>query len=62
MEFHWGAIFGFLFGFMFGIGCALAVMYSIYTGGYRAALRDARLAEPPERYQKAVAKIDKAQG
>jgi len=25
------------------------VMYSIYLGGYRAAVRDAQLPEPPER-------------
>ena len=62
MEFHWGAIFGFMFGFMFGVGCALAVMYSIYMGGYRAALRDARLPIPPERYRKAIARLDSTQG
>jgi hypothetical protein len=45
---------GFFLGFAFGVGCALAVMYSIYMGGYRAAARDSRLPEPPERWQKAV--------
>ena len=53
----WSAGVGFFLGFAFGVGCALAVMYSIFMGGYRAALRDGRLAEPPERYQKALAKI-----
>lgn len=62
MTFHWGAIYGFIFGFMFGVGCALAVMYSIYMGGYRAALREAQLPEPPERYRKTVAKLNKIQG
>ena len=27
-------------GFVFGVGCALAAMYSIYIGGYRAAVKD----------------------
>jgi hypothetical protein len=49
--------FGFFFGFVFGVGCALAVMYSIYLGGYRAAVRDAALPEPPERLLKQRAKL-----
>lgn len=51
------AIFGFLLGFGFGVGCALAVMYSIYLGGYRAAIRDSQLDAPPERYLRAFAKL-----
>ncbi len=57
MSFYWPSIFGFFFGFAFGVGCALAVMYSIYMGGYRAALADSRLPSPPERYNKALAKL-----
>ena len=49
MTIYWGAVIGFFLGFFFGVGCALTVMYSIYLGGYRAALRDSTLAEPPER-------------
>jgi ABC-type antimicrobial peptide transport system permease subunit len=47
------ALIGFFLGFAFGVGCALAVMYSIYMGGYRAAVRDSILPQPPERLQKA---------
>jgi hypothetical protein len=47
---------GFFIGFAFGVGCALAVMYSIYMGGYRAAIRDSQLPTPPERYTKALNK------
>ncbi len=47
---------GFFLGFAFGVGCALAVMYSIYMGGYRAAVREMRLKEPPERLRKALAR------
>jgi hypothetical protein len=57
MTFYWPAIIGFLFGFGFGVGCALAVMYSIYLGGYRAAIKDSRLLDPPERYRKALEKF-----
>ncbi len=52
MTFYTGSIVGFFLGFTFGIGCALAVMYSIFLGGYRAAVRDASLPTPPERLHK----------
>jgi len=51
---YWGSLvvplLGFFLGFAFGLGCALAVMYSIYMGGYRAAARDAAQPEPPPRW------------
>ena len=53
MGFSATALIGFFLGFAFGVGCALAVMYSIYTGGYRAAIHDALLEPPPERYRRA---------
>jgi hypothetical protein len=53
---YWPSVIGFFFGFAFGVGCALAVMYSIYMGGYRAAVRDSQLPEPPERYSRALQK------
>ena len=56
MSIYWPAALGFFFGFVFGIGCALAVMYSIYMGGYRAAIRDSQLPAPPERYLHTFAK------
>jgi hypothetical protein len=54
---YWPEIIGFFFGFGFGVGGALAVMYSIYMGGYRAAIRDSQLPAPPERYRKTLGKI-----
>jgi len=56
MNFYWPTLIGFFLGFAFGVGCALAVMYSIYMGGYRAAVKDSQLAIPPERYTNALAK------
>ncbi len=44
MDFVWPTAIGFFLGFAFGVGCALAVMYSIYKGGYRAGIRDAKAA------------------
>jgi len=48
---------GVFLGFGFGVGCALAVMYGIFNGGYRAAIREARMDPLPERYRKAVLKV-----
>jgi hypothetical protein len=56
MTNYWPTALGFFFGFAFGVGCALAVMYSIYMGGYRAAVRDSQLPTPPERYVHALKK------
>ena len=53
----WSVGIGFFLGFAFGVGCALAVMYSIYMGGYRAAVRESQMPEPPERYRDAIAKL-----
>jgi hypothetical protein len=55
VAFSYAVLIGFFLGFVFGVGCALAVMYSIYMGGYRAAVRDSRLPSPPERLTKALA-------
>lgn len=45
-------ILGFFFGFFFGAGCALAVMYSIYTGGYRRGVLDSLREEETDRYRR----------
>jgi len=55
VSFSYAVLIGFFLGFAFGVGCALAVMYSIYMGGYRAAIRDSRLAHPPDRFSRAQA-------
>jgi len=60
VDFPAAAAIGFFLGFAFGVGCALAVMYSIYMGGYRAAVRAMRAAEPTERLRQEMAKHDKA--
>ena len=57
MNILWPSLLGAFFGFVFGVGCSLAVMYSIYMGGYRAAVKDSQLDPPPERLTKALAKL-----
>ena len=54
-----GGLIGVVLGFMLGVGCALAVMYSIYLGGYRAALGDAKLKDKPKQYFEELAKVEK---
>ena len=53
----WSIAIGGFIGFFFGVGCALAVMYSIYMGGYRAAVKDSQMEQPPERLTRALAKL-----
>jgi len=48
-------VIGFFLGFGFGVGCALAVMYSIYMGGYKKAVQEA--SPPSERFLKMKAKL-----
>ena len=50
-------VLGLIFGFMWGIGCSLAIMYSIFLGGYRRAIKESLAEPPPERYRKAFEKI-----
>ena len=51
------SLIGVALGFLFGVGCALAVMYSIYMGGYREALRDMQRNAKPERWDEELAKV-----
>ena len=44
-------------GFGFGVGCALAVIYSIYTGGYRKAMEDSLREDKSERYLQLLPKV-----
>ncbi|HEY2858746.1 MAG TPA: hypothetical protein VGJ21_10050 [Terracidiphilus sp.] len=52
-----GAVLGLIFGFLWGIGCSLAVMYSIFLGGYRQAVKESLAEPPPARYVKAFEKV-----
>jgi hypothetical protein len=52
MNFFTGSILGFFFGLFFGAGCALALMYAIYTGGYRKAIQDSLREEKSNAYRR----------
>jgi hypothetical protein len=52
MNILFSSILGFSFGFFFGAGCALALMYAIYSGGYRRALTDSLREEKSDLYRR----------
>ena len=60
-DFGPAVILGLCFGFMFGIGCSLAVMYSIYLGGYRKAVEESAAAVRPRRFTQALEKLEARQ-
>ncbi|HTZ56853.1 MAG TPA: hypothetical protein VMB49_02095 [Acidobacteriaceae bacterium] len=55
MATFYNIMLGYFFGFSLGVGCALAVFYAIYTGGYRKAVEHSLMEEKPKRYQEALA-------
>ena len=52
------AILGLIFGFVWGIGCSLAILYSIYLGGYRKGVKDSLATKKSKRYREVFAKIE----
>ena len=59
VNFFSGGIIGFFFGFFFGAGCALALMYAIYSGGYRKALEDSLRDEKSPTYRRWLPYVEK---
>ncbi len=57
IDFGPAAMIGLIFGFMWGIGCSLAIMYSIFLGGYRKAIKESMEQPQPERYRTALEKV-----
>jgi len=51
------ALFGLCIGFMWGIGCSLAILYSIYLGGYRKGVEESLAARKSKRYERALERI-----
>jgi len=54
-----GLFFGIFVGFGIGVGSTLALMYSIYMGGYRKAVQESLQLPQPPRFLKA---LEKARG
>ena len=57
IDFGPAIILGLCFGFMFGTGCSLAIMYSIYLGGYRKAAEDSIAPIRPKKFTQALEKL-----
>jgi hypothetical protein len=57
INFGPAAVIGLIFGFMWGIGCSLAIMYSIFLGGYRKAIKESQEQPQPERYRTQLQKV-----
>jgi hypothetical protein len=55
MGTFYNILLGYFFGFALGVGCALAVFYAIYSGGYRRAVEHSLEEEKPKRYLEALA-------
>jgi hypothetical protein len=55
MAVFYNIMLGYFFGFALGVGSALAVIYTIYTGGYKKAVEHSLLPQKPKRYLDAVA-------
>jgi hypothetical protein len=52
------AVLGLCIGFLWGTGCSLAIMYSIYLGGYRKAVEDSLLPSKPKRFRETLKRIE----
>jgi len=52
------ALIGLCIGFLWGIGCSLAILYSIFAGGYRKAVEDSLVPVKSKRWRDALRKIE----
>jgi hypothetical protein len=55
--FGMAGLFGLILGFMFGVGCAAAVIYTIYMGGYRKGMEDSLREKKSSRYTENLEKV-----
>ncbi len=51
-------VMGLCIGFLWGTGCSLAIMYSIYLGGYRKAVEDSLLPAKSKRFRETLKRIE----
>lgn len=57
-DFGSAAVVGLCIGFLWGIGCSLAILYSIYLGGYRKAVEDSLAPVRSKRWRETLKKIE----
>ena len=55
-DFSAFGLLGLCSGFLWGIGCSLAILYSIYLGGYRKGVEESLAEVKSSRFVKAVKK------
>ncbi len=53
------AALGFALGFLFGVGCAAAVLYTIYLAGYRRALQDSAEGGIASRFRNEMKRVQR---
>jgi hypothetical protein len=56
-DFSAYGLLGLCIGFLWGIGCSLAILYSIYLGGYRKGIEDSLAEVKPSRFVRALKKV-----
>lgn len=56
-DFSAFGLLGLCIGFLWGIGCSLAILYSIYLGGYRKGVEDSLAEVKSSRFVKALKKV-----
>jgi len=57
-DFGPAMILGLCLGFLWGTGCSLAILYSIYLGGYRKAVEDSLASVKTPRFRKALERLN----
>jgi len=57
-DFGPAALVGLCIGFLWGIGCSLAILYSIFLGGYRKAVEESLAPMKSKRWLDALRKIE----
>jgi len=57
-DFGPAALVGLCIGFLWGIGCSLAILYSIFLGGYRKAVDDSLAPAKSKRWRESLKKIE----
>lgn len=61
-SFTTSALIGLCIGFFWGIGCSLAILYSIYLGGYRKAVEDSLAETKTKRWRETLNRIQERRG
>jgi hypothetical protein len=61
ISFGPAALIGLCIGFMWGIGCSLAIIYSIYLGGYRKGVEESLATQKSRRYLDTVKRLRERQ-